>query len=297
MARLGIKHLSPTSLGQWEKCPLSLLLKILHGGFTQTGRTLAGSAGHAALEKNFRHKLKTGKDLGIVEFLGGFEDAFCFGRGVVEDWQEHSPGEWKDMLVNALDYFYRYHVEDYTPLLVEHGIEFEIPAEQEGEEPATVVGYIDFYGKNEVDLPVIMDWKFSGRRKREARGSKQLRTYGLALEAEGKHVAEVGEGRLVWGERTPYYISDTVETTGNDYLDLRQQYRSIWNKIQELGDDPEKYPHAQPANNRHWWCSRKWCGWWNHCPIAQKRGFNHAKKEQYPQTTQQADAESLGESL
>ncbi len=92
------QHLSHSQISCLLKCPRQYYYRYIEDIRTPaTHSLLMGSCYHAALERNFLDKVKTGKDLEAQVILDAYDKAWTQRVSNEEiDWQDQSPGAVKD---------------------------------------------------------------------------------------------------------------------------------------------------------------------------------------------------------
>jgi hypothetical protein len=236
-----------------------------------------GSAGHLAIEYNFREKQNGGVDPSVDSVLDVFTSSYDAALPTCEK-STVDPVALRNRVTGSrretgtLPLFLRdharyikHHARYIKPKLVEKRFELEI----EGI-PVPVVGTIDLLSEE----GALNDWKFrSGARipsEREVARSFQLATYAFAVEALGEEVKEAAEFELVCNpQKVSRVVPIRVEPHQIPQDSILDEYGGIVRFVALANGDPELYPMTNPTA---WWCSEKWCGWADKCP---RFGGNH----------------------
>lgn len=290
-----VKHLSYSTVSMFRRCQTQVWFKNVHGYARPNGAGSLGRWAHKAVEQYLLRKMEGHSEMELKRFLGVFETAFDKEQKKGDiDWKGEDPGAMKTRFMGVkgvstqgtkiiaprrgvLPLVHAEHLPKLQPELVEHKIEdVEIEAlEGCSFDSIPVVGYVDFYGTEKgKKQKQVRDSKFRGRKHNDFQEAVdyQLPLYQLALEAEGKKVNEVVTDQFIHKASG----ADIHEFKRKPDEDQKQRtvyaFQSTALQMERNGDDPDNWGKAPPDS---WWCSQKWCGWWDHCPAG--GGGNYVK--------------------
>jgi hypothetical protein len=261
---LGVKHLSPSQLDLFLKCP-----GAWHRRYVQrlpergSGNLITGLAAHHAVAHYFRYLWKAKKRMAEGQLLTSFSDDFdARVRKEAEiDWGTTSDkkkepldeGRTKDRGVVALRAFHGKLLPELAPTNVEAKVSRAIPGTD-----IDLVGRIDL-----VEERAIRDHKFTGRMKGEDDVNRDLQLSAYAwmagwprgADARGWEVSlEVatfgGTAKRLASWRGPAHVEFYEEHI------LGRVVAALHHCLQ-TGSFP-----CQPTD---WHCSEKWCSFWQDC--------------------------------
>lgn len=223
-------HFSFSQLSMYLRCSMQYYFRYVLGLKERPKLDLVrGKAGHSALERNARHKLKHQQDQPLEQILDTFNDDFTKQLNDFEK-SDFSPGEkpdqTKDQTVQGLTIWRMRDAAKIEPQAVE--LEFLIPippTEDHHEEVKPVNGRIDIISRRPtarnrrgtlIGTPkmTVIDDKFPGRKPSNALEavlmSDQLTLYDYVLMQAGKKVDALGHEYFIPPTKT---LAARVETT------------------------------------------------------------------------------------
>lgn len=255
-------HLSPSQLTMLSRCPKQFEFRYVEGLRIPPGvAQIVGTASHRSVEKNLKSKIDTGLLLPDEEVEQIAADA------LVAEWAGQEPklddeekeqgvdktlGDAKDQAVQLA----RVHHKELAPSLKPTHVERFFRLELKGF-PYDMIGYIDVQEGSDA----VRDTKTTGKSpsQQDADGSIQLTTYGLAVKAsDGKAPAKYTLDGLVKGRKggVSLAIAETQRTEGD--------FRSLLHRV-ELAAKIIERGAFYPTDPTNWWCSARWCGYWDRC--------------------------------
>lgn len=222
-----------------------------------------GSCVDAAVSSNLAQKVESGSDLPTEAVLDRFSDEFETRRSETE-WGDENPGQQKDVGIRLTELHHR----EVAPRIQPETVQESFVIETDG-------GY-DLHGTiDHVERDgTVVDTKTS-RMAYEPNAiarSFQPALYDFAYEAtRGKPAAGFRYDVLVkpTSARAPRLQQVAGQVTREDrewlFDAMNQVHRAIRSGV------------ALPAPEGSWYCSRKWCGYWNIC-----KGKNQPQRTQEP---------------
>lgn len=245
------------------RCGEQYRRRYLEGEKIPPGAALVkGGAVHKAAEVNFTQKITTHEDLpsaDLEEAAAGHVDSTIAGEGLMLAPGEESQGMAKvrghivDRAVVLTRMFRERVAPAVQPVLVERFVRIELPGR-----PFDLNGRLDLVD----DKDVIHDIKTATRRKNqdEVDRSDQLTYYYAAAAKEtGRHAAGVALDVLI--DKARPEVQHLTSTRGEN------DKRVFLNRLNAMagGVAAGVFP---PAPLGSWWCSPKWCGYFNSgCPF------------------------------
>ena len=246
-------HTSYSQLSEYMRCSFKYYLHRIKGMRGKGSLAMsAGTAGHAAVEKNYRRKIITTTDIPREEFLDFASDSYDAETHLLSK-DELKPGEDigrnKDAHIQLLRYYHQAEAPKIKPIAVELAFNIDIPASEDYEYPIRIVE-----GRIDLVAPDILDNKFSGRAKQQGEVdlTDQLTMYDLAFAQHGIEVPGLGfevflqantrDGpRVQHLRRGPDFMKPAVRQARRDRLvhKLRTVQRAIDQGIFIPADDPK----------------------------------------------------------
>lgn len=223
-----------------------------------------GSAGHKSIESNLKAVINSGEMLPVEQVQDVARDELegIWKSGVALTKEEMAVGM-KAIKGGAIDTavaLSALHRTDLAPKLKPTHVERKFVIKLDGF-PLDLAGQIDI----QESTARIRDTKTAAKSpsQAEADDSLQLTMYGLATKViDGESPSEFFLDALV-KTKEPKVVSVPTKRTNENYeMLLRRVERAAL--ILEKGA-------FTPARTTDWWCSEKWCGYWDSCPFAQKR--------------------------
>jgi RecB family exonuclease len=249
-------HLSPTQIGMLLRCPRQWYYRYALGLKSPPSGAMAQSrAWHQAVEHGYKHKLQIGElpdeDATVEVFADRFDAEFDpdGSEPPVLDPGE-KVGSLKDQGVEITRVHRRYLAPQAVPRLVEHRFSVSL-----GESfPFVLEGIWDLVEQN----GAIVDNKAKGRAPSDGdmASDVQLTSYSLAY-------------RLLEGRREPALRLDCVIKTKTPraarLVTARTDGEVRW--FLGLVEEVARMVIAGifPPNPTGWWCSEKFCGYWDRC--------------------------------
>ena len=254
-------HLSPTQLDMYCRCPEQYRRRYMDGEILPPGvALLKGKSFHHGARINMRQKIDSHRDLPSNDIIEAAVESFetacrgeialsqeeeCRGVGVVLS-------EATDDLGVLMDVHAELQAPDYQPVMVEQKIRIELP-----DAPRDLLGIIDLAD----DRDRIVDFKTGARKKSQsdADASVQLTVYAASFQAvTGQKPSEVRLDTAIKNKRTADRQVLSSDRSAADFQALANRLNVV-----ERGIAAGHFPPAVPGA---WWCSSKWCGYWNSCP-------------------------------
>lgn len=254
-------NVSPTQLEMYCRCPESYRRRYLENEVIPPGiALLKGSGFHKGAETNMRQKIDTHKDLPVSDIVDAAVAAFetgVHGDFILSD-EEESRGatvvisDAKDDLAEMADVHAKEQAPEYQPAMVEKRVRIELP-----QAPRDLLGIIDLVD----DQQRVVDFKTAGRRKAqdEADSSTQLTVYAAAFQhMTGTPPADIRLDCVVQSKTKTVRQVVTTKRDTADFTALAHRINAVTQAV-AAGSFPPSLPGT-------WWCSPKFCGYWNTCP-------------------------------
>ena len=251
-------HLSPSQVEMFLRCGLQYQFRYVDGIIAPPGVALAqGKSAHFALERNNRHKLRSGEDLPTTTVLEAFQDKFSKEQKTIVNWYGLSEKKARADVCTALESYMGELAPGVRPRHIEQKIEIDIG----GVPLVFVVDLVEETRPGDevtaVELAVL-DYKTTGRAKTEAdvNNSIQLRTYAIgASRGCGRRVERARLVSLLKGGKAS--ATKHVAFTKASERWVSDTYARVAGLIRTGA--------FHPADPGAWCCSAKWCGYWNQC--------------------------------
>jgi len=214
-----------------------------------------GTGVHKANEANLIQKMSTGVDLGIDDLKDaardGFVKAFRNGVYLVGDEATRKDEVLNDALHDCLRCTEIYK-ENVAPKITP--VQVEVPFEVDVGLPLKLKGRIDFEDDNSVD-----DLKTSKKSWGHDQIQKEIQPifYSMAHEHLTGIRPEFHYHILVPLKTKKKYMHQSITPTDRHYASLMMKLKMMCKMI-ESGV-------FLPANPTSWWCSHKWCGYYQTC--------------------------------
>jgi RecB family exonuclease len=247
-------------LKMFAKCPVQYQYRYCEGIIAPPGiALLIGTGTHIAVAKDLTSKRDTGKLLPDEAVADAARDGINHawdkdGAALNESEQllgeKRARGEAVDMAVRLAGV----HHKDLAPKITPTQIERPFVVELKGF-PVDLGGTIDLQ-----EPGGVRDLKTSAKATSQvdADSSLDLTTYGLAAKAlDGVAPTSLSLDVLV-KTKTPYAL--TLPTVRGD-----AQYRSFLLRVEAMADAVAKGAFS-PCDPSCWWCSRRFCGYFDRCP-------------------------------
>ncbi len=264
-------HLSATALQMHQRCPKQYEFRYIEKLIIPPGvAQIRGRSFHQGVAHNFRQKIETRSDLPVDEIQEATADSVDaeFAGELFLLPEERSAGlsylkgRTKDEAVSMVCLHSKEIAPAVQPILVERRITLKPDKDKF---PAEIVGYLDLVDEQDF----IRDNKTSKKTppKTAAETSQQLTIYALLF-------------RALTGRKERGVSLDTVIRTeaGNMSVNIQESKRDsadieILKKRMGISLASIKTGIFPPTNPDNWWCSEKWCGYWDGiCPFGRKTG-------------------------
>lgn len=180
------QHLSFSQYSMYERCSLQYKFRYIDGLIDPPKlATGNGKAGHAAVEANSRHKIKTGEEMVLPEMLQRYSDHFdnAIDEIAPEDLKktDEGVGQVKDQTVQVLKVYHGAYAPKILPAVVEYGFDVQLGDPKLYQFPLRIAnGIIDLITAQEE----IFDNKFPTQRRAKSQDeidmSTQLDIYDMA---------------------------------------------------------------------------------------------------------------------
>jgi hypothetical protein len=265
------QHISVSGLQMHQRCPKQYEFRYVEGLKIPPGvAQIRGRAFHGGIAHNFRQKVGTRQDLPLDEVQGATAEQVDseFAGEVFLLPEEKTVGVSKLKAVTkdeAVRMIGKHHAEiapAIQPVMVEQKITLRPDPEKF---PAEIVGVLDL--ADEQDF--IRDNKTASKTPNAdaAQASQQLTTYALLFRAKtGRKERGVALDTVVMTKAGT--LSVNVQESTRDGQDIER----LKNRMQ-IALAAIKTGIFPPANPDSWWCSEKWCGYWDSvCPFGRKSG-------------------------
>ena len=240
-----LDHISHSQINMWLRCPSQWAYRYVHGiKSPPSGALILGGAYHTALEKNFRQKINSGEDLPLPDCLDLFSDAWNVRLKEEEDivWDKLSPGQHKDQGVGLVSAYRVNTSPSVTPVTVEKTYISEVA----GTKFICIVDLIDSEG-------LVIDHKTSARKYAQVDVDKDLQASAEAFVL----------GRAI------HYSNHIALKTARPTIQITNTYRLDtdidWWYILAAKIVSLMKSGIAPPNPTGWWCSEKFCGYWDKC--------------------------------
>lgn len=222
-----------------------------------TLRLAIGTAGHAAIEDDLRHKIETGVDAPLEKALDRFRDSFEEESYGAEDTPKETKGEALDSGIRSVTVWHQKVAPSIEPLMVEEPVQFSLNG-------TPISGTIDVVRKApkwSVWTPdeIIGDWKFVGKKPSDG-GTYLLNMVGYAIgyrQKTGKVEAGLVLDHMV-RTKEPYHLP--ISSNGPVPDESIVAYAGIVGDVVK-GIEAGSFPPNGLQGNA---CS--WCGYRDRCP-------------------------------
>jgi hypothetical protein len=168
--------------------------------------------------------------------------------------EDESVGACKDQAVNLIRVHYEVFQRATQPVLVQHPIKLKFEGEA-----CTVNGIIDTVAEGTEPSTVdVIDNKTSSKKFEADAAAKsvQLTLYWMALRQQGRNP---GKRAFHVAVKNTYAEAQLVEAPAPDDETIRRQLHIIEQALRVVRSG------VFPPITGGWWCSPKWCGYWNTC--------------------------------
>jgi hypothetical protein len=255
-------HLSKSQLEMMAKCPAQWELRYDKGIKRPPGVALVVGVGvHEPVEADLKNKMAWGELLEVEEIKQKAADA------THRLWEEMDPilydgdpneGGAVDMVVGLATLHHEKVAPKLNPIAIERAARIEIP-----DGPYDIELVIDIEEEG-----VIRDTKTAKKKPgaNDAVESVQGDLYTLEAHLRGKDKPFLLDFLVKTKEPATYTIESPVRTEGDHQATLGRIER--WGQMLQAGIFP-------PTNPSNWWCSQKWCGYWeSDCRWGQRKAVS-----------------------
>lgn len=240
-----LDHISHSQIEMYLRCPRQWMYRYVQGlKIPPSGALIEGSCYHKALEGNFRQKVASLEDLPLSHCLDLFSDAWELRLEEEEtiDWGNFSPGAIKDQGIGLV----REYRESVSPLVLPVKVEEPYVSEIAGVKFVSFVDLEDAHG-------VIIDHKTSSKAYTQDDVDKSLQA---SAEAFVLNKAIVFHNHIAIKTRMPkIQIVKTVRMRA----DIEWYVDMVARIIVQMKTG------VAPPRPTGWWCSERFCGYWNLC--------------------------------
>lgn len=259
--KLPVDHLSVSSVNAYLKCPLKWKRRYIDRAYEPpAGPMILGSSVGAAEAHAYQEQIDTGQRPATEAVLDLFADEWEDRTSREEiAWEGVKPGELKDAGVAVVKAYDRTIAPSVVPTHVEREFVLDL-----GGVDWTFTGYFDL----EQEDGAVVDLKVRGRKLGlgDAAVDLQPTAYLLARRAEGSP-APVFNFHTMVRTKNPYAeIVPTVRTDRQLDAFVDRLYGIAAEMQWRLENDI--WQGAVPGS---WWCSERFCGYWDECPLGGAR--------------------------
>lgn len=248
-------HVSATQINMYLRCPRQYAYRYLEGlKVRPSGAMIQGRVFAQAVERNYRQKIETRKDLPIDEvtdfFAQRIEDAIQEEDPIMDAAEGETPATLKDQGVVIAAVHQRQLAPHVQPVEVEEKVVLSL-----GDKfPMNLMVIRDVVD----DGGIIIDNKAYAKTRNDEDLAKdlQLSTYALAYRIQFQKEETGLRLDLVLKTKEPH--AQRLETRRT-----RDQLKLHLRNIGAIQQGIEK--HVFPMNPTGWWCSEKMCGYWSRC--------------------------------
>lgn len=243
---------SQSELKTFLKCGRMWEFRYLQGIKTPpTSALTLGSAVDGAVSANLAQKIESGQDMSTAELLDHYSNEFD-QRKYETDWKDEDPGEHKDIGVKLVEVHHREAAPKIEPATVQERFVIETDAgyDLEGtmdltEKSGMIVDVKTSrtaYSESAIEKefqPALYDFAYEQTRGEPAKGFR----YDVLVKPTSRRPAELQQ------------VEGKVSACDREWLfgTISQVHKAIQAGV------------ALPAPEGSWYCSAKWCGYWNQC--------------------------------
>jgi hypothetical protein len=266
-------HVSPTQIDMLARCGEQWYRRYVKGEKIAPGIALViGGATHASTEKQLRRKFDTQGDLPTVEearawAADSFEQKYAaegvqYSADEIEEGVAAVKGRAKDTTISLAAGYLTTFAREITPARIEWPFRIETPWTHD------VLGYVDVVDQRPNGALAIRDTKTKVGKKpssSEADDSFQLSVYALAHQVYGGDVPVPVTLDFVVAKPKP--TGTLVEPVR--LVSVRTEH-DMEVTVERINRAIEVIDRGvfMPARPNEWWCSRKFCGYYDSCKFA-----------------------------
>lgn len=256
--RANIYH--PSHLVMWSRCGFQGFYRYEEGLIRPpSAPSIRGRTGHHTIRLDLEHKVATWEllpDDAITDYaLDYFKRAWSDGVRLTDDEKDHGiqtiRGHYLDQSVRAALHHHRTLAPRIFPTHLERRFRLTVP-----NRPYQLGGTVDIWEPRRIRDTKITEKAYS---QSDVDGSVQLTTYALAA-------------RVLDGQNPDAVSLDTLRVTSSDVVTKiltssrsDQDFEALFLRTDVVHRQRELGVY-QPAPPDSWWCSEKWCGYWDICP-------------------------------
>ena len=254
-------HISASSIVTYTKCGLQYMRRYINKEILPPGvAMLRGTSLHRGQELNYEQKVESKTDLPKKDVVDAsvarLEDGIR-AEGVLLNHEEEAIGKekvigkTKDLIVSMAAVLADDVMPNVQPVSVESKQLITMPADT-----PDLLGFIDVIDADDL----IRDLKTSSKAKGQTfwDDDVQMTLYSLFYKAKmGRDPAGIVVDQLIERAKGAEYKPVTTRRGSKDYQALLNRINAVLKGI--------KAGVFIPANAGSWWCSPKWCGYWNSC--------------------------------
>lgn len=241
-------YYSATQLDMLNRCARQYYYRYVLGLKSRPGAALSlGSGCHSALEHNYTQKIESHKDRPVSEVQEVFA-ATLEQRKDETSWTDMKYDKAMDVGTTLIKEYQTNYAPQIQPVAVEKEFLISLPGVSK-----PIKGFVDIID----DHGIIRDHKVVGRAKtkRDLETSLQLGIYSLAYKEDtGKLPNMISFDCLLKAK-------GKVEQVG-----MKPEEDRLMRTLKIIQDfDKQIQAMLLPANENGWWCSPRWCGFYNRC--------------------------------
>lgn len=252
-------HISPSQIGTMLRCPEAWRRRYIEGEKIPPGfAAMVGHGVHEAAAANFQQKIASHQDMPpsqITEIAVAALDERVNDEGVTLNPDggsfETEFGKAIDKTATLAMHHATVVAPAYQPTHVEEPFRIELPKLTHD-----LIGFVDML----TDQEKVVDFKTTGRKKKqaEADNSLQLTTYAIAAkQITGKIATDLVLDVQVHSEKGVEHDVLQTQRGHQDFAILANTVNAVVGVI-----NSGNFPPAAPGS---WYCSAKWCGFFNSC--------------------------------
>lgn len=247
-----LDHLSCSQVNCWSRCHRQWKFRYIDGlKIPPSGAMAQGTGVHKAQEVNFEQKIESKVDLPESDVVDAFSDSWESQLDDGFNLGEDKPGELKDQGVELTKLYHAEIAPRIEPVAVEQKFKVEFD-----DCNWSIIGYIDVRGKEKTH-----DTKTAGKSPSVIKGYDfQSATYWI------------GEKYGLGVEPQPFEYNVLVKNKTPKSVNIEVPDQSQWEKftLQKYADVAIEIHSALKtgvfaANESHFLCSPRWCGFWTKC--------------------------------
>jgi hypothetical protein len=247
-------RLSPSQMGMWVRCQAAWEFRYIDGLRQPPNANLTfGKAFDATADVVYREKMATSTLLPDDAVKETFADTWDVMAKDVEQWDDNKPGEMKDQGVGLASVWRVNVASRVQPIDVQRHVEGTVRG-MDGEE-VEVHGYVDVV-EQENGIAIPWDTKTSGRRWNVGQVHQSLQALAYpTLTGSSKMGFHVGVRKA----------KPEVQVFQRTVLDTEKQHFANRAILTKRSIEASCSVGAFVPNRDHMMCSRRWCGFWEHC--------------------------------